>query len=42
MTLAGKKIGYVASRFVRSPIGYRAYFSRKDGRWQMLMFIAGD
>ena len=42
VTLAGKKIGYVASRFVRSPIGYRAYFSREDGRWQMLMFIAGD
>ena len=30
------------SFFVRSPIGYRAYFSREDGRWQMLMFIAGD
>ena len=42
VTLAGKKIGYIASRFVRSPIGYRAYFSRADGRWQMLMFIAGD
>ena len=42
VSLAGKKIGYVASRFVRSPIGYRAYFSREDGRWQMLMFIAGD
>ena len=42
VTLAGKKIGYVASRFVRSPIGYRAYFSREDGRWRMLMFIAGD
>ena len=26
--LSGKKVGYVASRFVRSPIGYRAYFSR--------------
>jgi hypothetical protein len=42
VTIAGRKIGYVASRFVRSPIGYRAYFSREDGRWQMLMFIAGD
>ena len=42
VALAGKKIGYVASRFVRSPIGYRAYFSREDGRWRMLMFIAGD
>ena len=42
VALAGKKIGYVASRFVRSPIGYRAFFARADGRWQMLMFIAGD
>jgi hypothetical protein len=42
VALAGKKIGYVASRFVRSPIDYRAYFAREDGRWQMLMFIAGD
>jgi hypothetical protein len=40
--LASKKIGYVASRLVRSPIGYRAWFSKQDGRWQMLMFIAGD
>ncbi len=42
VALAGKRIGYVASRFVRSPIGYRAFFARADGRWQMLMFIAGD
>ena len=40
--LSGKRVGYIASRFVRSPIGYRAYFSRQDGRWQMLMFLAGD
>ena len=42
VTLAGQKIGYIASRFVRSPIGYRAFFSRQDGRWQTLMFLAGD
>ena len=40
--LEGEKIGFIASRFVRSPIDYRAYFSRTDGRWQMLTFIAGD
>ncbi len=40
--LESKNIGFIASRFVRSPIGYRAHFSRGDGRWQMLMFIAGD
>ena len=42
VTLEGEKIGYIASRFVRSPIDYRAHFSKTDGRWQMLMFIAGD
>lgn len=42
VTLASKKVGYIASRFVRSPSGYRAYFSRQEGRWQMLMFLAGD
>ena len=40
--LEGEKIGFIASRFVRSPIDYRAHFSRTDGRWQMLTFIAGD
>lgn len=40
--LSATKIGYIASRFVRSPIGYRAFFSKQDGRWQMLMFLAGD
>jgi hypothetical protein len=42
VTLAGHRIGYIASRFVRSPVDYRAHFSRTDGRWQMLTFIAGD
>lgn len=36
------KVGYIAARYVRSPIAYRAFFSRKDGRWQMLLFLAGD
>jgi hypothetical protein len=35
-------VGYVASRFVRSPVAYRASFTRQDGRWQMTMFLAGD
>jgi hypothetical protein len=38
----GTEVGYIASRFVRSPVGYRAFFSKRDGRWQMLMFLAGD
>jgi hypothetical protein len=40
--LSGSRIRYVATRYVRSPGGYRASFSKIDGRWQMLMFVAGD
>lgn len=40
--LPAARTGYVATRFVRSPIGYRASFSRLEGRWQMRLFIAGD
>jgi hypothetical protein len=40
--LDGKRVGYVASRFARSPIDYRAIFTRSDGRWQLTMFLAGD
>ncbi|HKY61549.1 MAG TPA: hypothetical protein VJP59_11115 [Gemmatimonadota bacterium] len=35
-------LGYLRSRSVRSPIDYRAIFSRRDGRWWMATFIAGD
>lgn len=34
--------GFVASHLVRSPIDYRAFFVRLDGRWQMTIFLAGD
>ncbi len=34
--------GYIATRFIRSPIDYRARFSRVDGRWQLTMFLSGD
>ena len=37
----GRK-AYVATRFVRSPIGFRAAFSYVGGRWQLRMFLAGD
>lgn len=40
--VSASTIGYIASRFVRSPVGYRAFFSKQDGRWQMMMFLAGD
>ncbi len=35
-------LAYVRSRSVRSPIDHRAIFSRRDGRWWMITFIAGD
>jgi hypothetical protein len=38
---AGKK-GYVARSFARSPVDYRAFFAKVDGRWQMVSLLAGD
>jgi hypothetical protein len=40
-TLGGKS-GFVSAEFVRSPIGYRAGFEKKNGRWKMTFFLAGD
>jgi len=40
--LADGRIGYVSFPNFRSPIGYRAYFEKREGRWQMRLFIAGD
>lgn len=37
----GRK-GYIASRYVRSPIDYRAFLSRENGRWRLNFFVAGD
>lgn len=34
--------GYVDKRYVRSPIDYRAIFTKDGGRWQMTVFVAGD
>ncbi len=40
-TLGGKK-GFVQAKYVRSPIDYRAIFEKKNGKWKMTAFIAGD
>lgn len=40
-TLGGKK-GFVNSKYVRSPIDYRAGFEKKNGKWKMIFFVAGD
>jgi hypothetical protein len=36
------KQGYVDARFIRSPIGYRAGFVKKNGAWKMNALVAGD
>ena len=38
----GGQVGYIASQYVRSPIDYRAFFTKTDGRWRMVMLLAGD
>ena len=40
--LADGQKGFVASEYIRSPIDYRAIFERKNGKWVMTAFIAGD
>jgi hypothetical protein len=40
--LADGRTGYVASAYLRSPVGYRAFFTRPGGGWRMVMFLAGD
>lgn len=34
--------GWVAADFLGSPYGYRAGFEKRDGRWMMTFFLAGD
>jgi hypothetical protein len=36
------RVGHVASRLVRSPLGYRAVFGRKGPSWRLMAFVAGD
>lgn len=40
-TLGGQS-GFVKSDFIRSPIDYRAGFAKRNGRWKVVTFIAGD
>jgi hypothetical protein len=34
--------GYMSSKYLRSLIDYRAFFSKLEGKWLMTVFIAGD
>lgn len=36
------KSGFVDRRFVRSPVDYRAIFSKRGDGWKMTAFLAGD
>jgi hypothetical protein len=36
------RIGYVSSRYVRSPVAHRAFLTRKNGSWRLTFFVAGD
>lgn len=40
--LADGRSGFIASRYVRSPIDHRARFVFEDGRWQLVFYLAGD
>jgi hypothetical protein len=41
VTVNGRR-GYIATRFIRSPIDYRAIFRYSGGRWWLNVFVAGD
>ena len=36
------RTGWVESRFVRSPVGYRAGFVKSEGKWKLNALVAGD
>jgi hypothetical protein len=40
--LADGRSGYVASRYLRSPVDYRAAFELKDRQWWLVLYVAGD
>lgn len=42
VTLVDGRQGYVATRYLRSPLGYRATFALKGGQWWLAAFVIGD
>jgi hypothetical protein len=36
------RTGFVESKFVRGPIGYRAGFNKEGGTWRMTALVSGD
>lgn len=42
VTVSGGRKAYARRTDVRSPVDYRAFFERRNGRWRMTLFVAGD
>jgi hypothetical protein len=42
VVLPDGRTGWLRAEDVHSPVGWRAIFSRRDGRWTMDAFVAGD
>jgi len=42
VALANGDTAFVAARSIRSPVDHRAGFERRDGRWLLVFFLAGD
>ena len=40
--LADGRKGWVAGSQLRSPLDYRAIIEKRDGRWMIAAFVAGD
>jgi len=41
VTPDGKR-GYVSDKYARSPLDYRASFRKIDGKWKLVLMVAGD
>jgi hypothetical protein len=42
VTTADGKTGFIKSNYLRDPLDYRAGFEKRDGKWVMNFFAAGD
>ena len=42
MRLADGRTGYAEPGYVRGLLDFRAGFARRDGRWRLVFFVAGD
>jgi len=40
--LADRRVGFVSSQYLRSPVDHRALFQFHDGRWWLMAYVDGD